>query len=129
MEENDEKLTEMVHQIQKGARSTDQARNRMSKQQMMDNIDQKAETMMNKYETVVVEAMKILQEQAGPETLPKQTSKAVEKPKSKFHPQASLKPQSLEREASYAEFKHFCECLEAFLMDGYSGEIPQQAIK
>ena len=102
---------------------------------MMDNIDQKAETMMNKYENVVVGAMKILQEQAGPETLTKQTSKAVEKPevdfwhKSKFHPQASLKPQMLEREASYAEFKHFCECLEAFLMDGYSGEIPQQAIK
>ena len=56
-----------------------------------------------------------------PETPAEHTSKAVEKPevdfwrKSKFHPQASLKPQRLEREASYAEVKHFCECLGAFL--------------
>ena len=49
--------------------------------------------------------------------------------KFKFHAQASLKRQRLEREASFAEVKHFCECLEAFLMDGYSWEIPQQAIK
>ena len=42
---------------------------------MIDNIDQsvqqcqqKAETMMNKYEAVVVEAEKILQEQAPPKT-------------------------------------------------------------
>ena len=89
--------------------------------------------MLNKYEDVVVKAEKILQEQAGPE-IPVEQSKVGEKPemdfwrKSKFHPQTSLKPQRLEKEASFAEVKHFCECLEAFLMDGYSGEIPQQAI-
>ena len=47
----------------------------MSEQQMIDNIDQsvqqcqkKAETIMNKYKTVVVEAEKIMQEQVGLET-------------------------------------------------------------
>ena len=49
--------------------------------------------------------------------------------KAKLYPQASSKPQRLEKEAIFTEVKHFCECLEAFLMDGYSGEIPQQAIK
>ena len=40
LEENAEQLTEMVYQIQEGDRSTDQAGNRMSEQQMIDNIDQ-----------------------------------------------------------------------------------------
>ena len=51
--------------IQEGARSTDQAGDRMSEQQMIDNVkqsvqqcQQKAETMLNKYEAVVVEAKK-----------------------------------------------------------------------
>ena len=114
----------------------------MSEQQMIDSIDQsvqqcqqKAEMMMNKYKAVGVEAEQILQEQAAPETPAEQTSKAVEKPegdfwrKYKFNPQASSKTKRLERQANYAKVKHFCECLEAFLMDGYSGEIPQQAIK
>ena len=80
---------------------------------------------------MVVKAEKILQEQAGPE-IPVEQSEVGKKPemdfwrKSKFHPQASLKPQRLEREANFAEVKHFCECLEAFLNDGW---IPQQAIK
>ena len=26
------------------------------------------------------------------------------------------------------EVQHFCTCLEAFLMDGYAGNIPQEAI-
>ena len=29
----------------------------------------------------------------------------------KFHPQSSLKPFWLEREASFVEVRHFCECL------------------
>ena len=80
-----------------------------------------------------MEAKKILQDETGPET-PVEQSEAGEKPemnfwrKSMFHPQASLKPQRLEREG-FADVKHFCECLEAFLMDGYSGEIPHQGIK
>ena len=33
--------------------------------------------------------------------------------KAQFHPQASLKPQRLERDACFAEVKHFCECWDA----------------
>ena len=80
----------MVYGLQKGAGSTDQAGNRMSEQQMIENIkqsvqqcQQKAEMMLNKYEDVVVEAEKILQEQAGPET-PMEQSEAGEKPEMDF---------------------------------------------
>ena len=51
----------MVYGLQEGARSTDQAGNRMSEQQMIENIERsvqlcqrKAKTMLNKYEDVVV---------------------------------------------------------------------------
>ena len=33
--------------------------------------------------------------------------------KAKFRPQASLKPQRLERDACFVEVKHFCECWDA----------------
>ena len=41
--------------------------------------------------------------------------------KAKFHPQSSLKLLTLERKASFAEIKHFWECLESgSLFDGWA---------
>ena len=84
LEDNAEKLTVMVYQIPEGAQSTYQEGNRMSEQEMKDDIDlsvqqcqQKAETMNSTYKTVVVKAKKIPQEQAACRHLQKRQVKQM----------------------------------------------------
>ena len=80
----------------------------MTEQQMIENIEQsvqqcqqKAETMLNKCQDVVVEADIILQAQ---DTVKQSEGGGTLDfgQRAKFHPHASTKPQRLEREASFA---------------------------
>lgn len=52
----------------------------------------------------------------------------LKKKMKRFHPWAALKPPRLESESTYTEIKHSCKMLEASLMDGFRGKIPQHSI-
>ena len=35
----------------------------------------------------------------------------------------------LEREANMIEMRHFCDCIESYLMDGFSGQVLEESIQ
>ena len=35
----------------------------------------------------------------------------------------------LEREANMIEVRHFCDCLESYIMDGFSGQVSNESIQ
>ena len=45
-----------------------------------------------------------------------------------FRPQASLKPQMLEKESTHLETSQFCETFKMYLLDGYRGSPPPEMI-
>ena len=110
---------------------------------MYSNISSTIQTCVDKAENILKEgepqiqmAEKILNTWAKPEAAKhKQVQDKAETKKDpefwstkRFHPQQNLRPVKLEKESTMEEVQHFCTCLEAFLMDGYAGNIPQEEI-
>ena len=115
----------------------------MTEEEMYGNISSTSQACVDKAENILSEgepqiqmAEKILNVWAKPEAAEnKQVQEKVETKKDpefwqtkRFHPQQNLRPVKLEKESSMEEVQHFCTCLEAFLMDGYGRNIPQEPI-
>ena len=114
-------MLELVWQLPDGSRTKDAQGVQMTEQQMWDNISssivenqEKSDNMLKASEEALVAAEKILQEIDQPESMPVETKSSGARELSedfwktkRFHPQAALRPQKLERESNMLEVKHF----------------------
>ena len=95
----------------------------------------KAEAVLKSGEKEIQKAESILHSWAKPEEVKTgenqdkaERSTEFWKNNKRFHSQQNLRPARLEKESTMEEVAHFNTCLEAFLMDGYSGDIPQESL-
>ena len=143
LETNAQTLMEAVWELPAGSRTKDAQGSEMTEQEMYNNISTKIQEYVDKAEGVlragekqIQKAESILHSWAKPEEAKPQekTQDRAErnpefwKSNKRFHPQQNLRPPRLEKESTMEEVAHFNTCLEAFLMDGFSGDIPQESI-
>ena len=92
-----------------------------------ETYEEKHSEFMKKNYVVILEAESVL---AGPNVIqqvnvPQETNASAWRT---FKPQASLKPTYLEKESTHLEAVHFTKSFQNYILDGYAGNPPENAV-